>query len=214
MKVYLGKYLNYIGPYQIADKIFFWIEKYPNNEAVFERWDYKLHDQFGSWLAKTWIRDLCQWVQDHRRRTEIVKIDNYDVWGMDHTLALIIHPMLLKLKTQKHGYGWIDNKDVPKEIRSTAPGARKGITNKWDWDNFAEARYSWVLDEMIWTFAQLADDDTGESLFYDHTESNKEKDFAKSLGKLKVDRVGLELHQKRIENGLRLFGKYFRTLWD
>lgn len=214
MKVYLGKYLNYLGPYQIADKIFFWIEKYPDDEAVFDRWDYKLHDRFGDWLAETWLDDFCQWVQDHRKRTEIVKIDNYDVWGMDHTLALIIHPLLLKLKTQKHGYGWIDNKDVPKEIRSTAPGARKGIANKWDWDNFAEARYSWVLDEMIWTFAQLADEDDGESKFFDHTESMNEKDFAKSMKKLKVDRVGLELHHKRIENGLRLFGKYFRTLWD
>jgi hypothetical protein len=132
---------------------------------------------------------------------------------MDHTLALIILPMLQKLKTQKHGYGFIDNKDVPKELRSTAPGARTGIKNKWDWDNYAEARYSWMLDELIWTFEQLANDDN-ESQFYDHTESNKEKNFNKSIQKLTVDRAGLELHQKRIENGLRLFGKYFRTLWD
>ena len=214
MKVYLGPYLNFIGPYQIADKVFFWVEKYPEDESVFERWDYKLHDRFGDWLAETWVADFCQWVQDRRKRTEFVKIDHYDVWSMDHTLALIIVPMLKKLKAQKHGYGFIDNKDVPKELRSTQPGAWKDRNKSQDWDNYAEARYSWMLDELIWTFEQLSDDDDGQSQFYDHSESSKEKDFNKSIQKLKVDRAGLEAHQKRIENGLRLFGKYFRTLWD
>jgi hypothetical protein len=153
-------------------------------------------------------------VQSKKKRIEYVHIDNYDVWSMDSTLAVIIVPMLKKLKAQKHGYGWIDNKDVPKELRSTAPGARRGLKNPHDWDNYAEARYSWMIDELIWTFEQLCDDQDGEGKFYDHTESRKEKDFNRSIQKLKVDRAGLEAHQKRIENGLRLFGKYFRTLWD
>jgi hypothetical protein len=133
---------------------------------------------------------------------------------MDHTLALIILPMLKKLNAQKHGYGFVDNKDVPKELRSTARGARTGIANPHDWDNYAEARFSWMMGELIWTFEQLADDNDGEDPFYDHTESLLEKDFNKSMQKLKVDRVGLDEHRKRIDNGLRLFGKYFRTLWD
>lgn len=213
MKVYLGPYITWIGPYQIARYMLFWLD--PDKDED----DQRIHD-LGHWLAEnkdgsdSWLTKLCNWIQSKKKRREWVHIDNYDVWGMDHTLALIIHPMLVKLKAQKHGYGWIDNADVPKELRSTATGARAGIKNKWDWDNYAEARYSWVMDELIWTFEQLADDDTGESKFYDHTESSKEKDFNKSIQKLKVDRAGLEAHNKRIENGLRLFGKYFRTLWD
>jgi len=218
MKVYLGKYVNWIGPYQIAEILCFWVKKVPDEYGIKSKPDW-VHD-FGTWLAEdkngdsSWLANFCEWVQSKRKRTQYIKIDNYDVWGMDGTLALIIHPMLLKLNTQKHGYGWVDNKDVPKELRSTAPGARKGIKNKYDWDNYAEARYSWVMTELIWTFEQLADDDNGERQFYDHSESNKEKDFNKSIHKLKVDRAGLEAHHKRIENGLRLFGKYFRTLWD
>jgi hypothetical protein len=217
MKVYLGKYKNWIGPYQIASALCFWARPV-KDELGFDQEPDWVHD-FGTWLAKdkagsdSWLANFCNWVQSKKKRAEWVHIDNYDVWSMDHTLALIIHPMLVKLKTQKHGYGFIDNKDVPKELRSTAPGARTGIKNKYDWDNYAEARYSWMLDELIWTFEQLCNDDN-ESQFYDHTESSKEKDFNKSIHKLKVDRVGLELHQKRIENGLRLFAKYFRTLWD
>lgn len=217
MKVYLGKYTTWIGPYQIAEMLCFWVKEVPDELGMLHKPDW-VHD-FGTWLAEdkdgndSWLTRFCQLIQDKKKRVELVHINNYDVWSMDHTLALIIHPMLLKLKTQKHGYGFIDNKDVPKELRSTATGARAGIKNKWDWDNYAEARYSWMMDELIWTFEQLCNDDN-ESQFFDHTESEKEKDFNKSMQKLKVDRVGLELHQKRIENGLRLFGKYFRTLWD
>lgn len=213
MKVYLGPYTSWIGPYQIAEMLMFWLDR--DIEANAER----IH-AFGHWLSEnadgseTRLSRFCNWVQSKKKRAEFVHIDNYDVWGMDHTLALIIHPMLLKLKTQKHGYGLIDNKDVPKELRSTAPGARTGIKNTYDWDNYAEARYSWMLDELIWTFEQLADDSDNEGQFYDHSESSKEPDFNMSIQKLKVDRAGLEAHQKRIENGLRLFGKYFRTLWD
>ena len=218
MKVFLGKHRSWIGPYQIASALCFWARPV-KDELGYENEPDWVHD-FGTWLAEdrngndSWLCKFCNWVQEHKKRRTWVHIDNYDVWSMDHTLALIIHPLLLRLKTQKHGYGMIDNKDVPPELRSTAPGARKGLKNKWDWDNYAEARYSWMLDELIWTFEQLADEDDGESQFYDHTESNKEKDFAKSMKKLRVDRAGLEAHQKRIENGLRLFGKYFRTLWD
>lgn len=217
MKVYLSPYTTWFGPYQIAELLCFWVRPIKDEFGIECKPEW-VHN-FGTWLAEdkngnnSRLSQFCDWVQSQKKRIEYVSIDNYDVWGMDHTLALIIHPMLLKLKTQKHGYGLIDNKDVPKELRSTAPGARTGIKNKWDWDNYAEARYSWMLDELIWTFKQLADDDN-ESQFYDHTESSKEPDFNLSIRKLKVDRAGLEAHNKRIENGLRLFGKYFRTLWD
>jgi hypothetical protein len=117
--------------------------------------------------------------------------------------------MLQQLKDTKHSTGWIDDEDVPEELRS-----HNGTKDdEYSWDSNAEARYNWVLNEMIWAFKQKTlDDDTAE--FYDHTESEKEEDIMKSLEKLKVDRVGLEAHEKRKENGYRLFGKYFQTLWD
>lgn len=211
MKIKIGKYLTYWGPYQIMDAIFFWHEKYPEDNLA-ARWDYRLHDQLSTWLADTWVNDVCQWIYNKRKRTVRVKIDNYDVWSMDHTLALIVHPMLLKLKEQKHGYGWIDDEDVPKELRSTAKGARKGL-KKYDWDHNAEKRYEYMLDELIWTFEQLAsDDDTGQ--FYDHTAVDRTANINQQMNQLKVDQAGLEAHEARIANGLRLFGKYVRTLWD
>lgn len=68
------------------------------------------------------------------------------------------------------------------------------------------------MDEMIWTFEQLADDDS-TSKFYTHPTEKFEK-FEDRIAAIKVDREGLDAHEARIKNGLRLFGKYYRGLWD
>lgn len=212
MKVYIGKYLNWVGPYQLVDKIFFWHEKYPPKELE-ARWDYKLHDCMGDWLAKTWVANFCQWVHSKKKRTEIVHIDYYDVWSMDRTLSLIVVPMLKRLKEVKNGAPFIDDEDVPANLRSTTKSAQKKKKNPWDTDGNHFKRFDWVLDEMIWAHEQIIDDD-GEDKFYDHTEAEKESDFTKSISKIKVDRKGLKAYHDRINNGLRLFGKYYRALWD
>ena len=68
---------------------------------------------------------------------------------------------------------------------------------------------------MIWTFEQLSIWDN-EAKFYTHMTKtiDWDKDINKSIRNIKVDRVGLKKHHARIDNGLRLFGKYYRTLWD
>ena len=130
---------------------------------------------------------------------------------MDHTLAHIIHPMLIQLQATKHGAPFTDDADVPKELRSTSARPKE---NEWDTDEFHFARWDWILAEMIWSFAQeLRDDDEAE--FYDHSDSfEKGGDFNQRLKNLKVDRKGLKTHQERKANGFRLFGKYYQALWD
>ncbi len=115
----------------------------------------------------------------------------------------------------KHGAPFIADEDVPKNLRVGAKGTGNSDVHKLfeDNDNTFFERYDYILDEMIWTFEQLSMDDH-EAPFYDHTESSKEPDLNKSVRKLKVDRKGLKAHNARIQNGLRLFGKYYRSLWD
>ena len=103
MKVNIGPYINWWGPYQIMDLLFFWHEKYPEDNIA-NRWDYRLHDQVAEWLADTWFSDFCQWVHDKRKRTEKIHIDHYDIWNLAETLASIALPMLKLLKESKHGY--------------------------------------------------------------------------------------------------------------
>lgn len=232
MKVYIGPYKNWIGPYQIADMIFFWVEKYPSDELA-NRWDYRLHDKFGDFLAgkddrETWLMKFCLWVQSKRKRKIKVKIDPYDTWGMDHTLALIVLPMLKQLKATKHGSPNVDDEDVPDHLKSTAADPKE---NEWDIDSNHHARWDWVLDEMIQAFECLVDEDwddkywtgewgkttfepTGESIYNPITKKTEETFTMKHSGDRTCDWDALHAHQKRNDNGYRLFGKYFRALWD
>jgi hypothetical protein len=90
MKVYIGPYLNYWGPYQIADLL-----KYVGVSESYRK-------KIGKWLEKTPLSKILSWIYDKRNRKVEVRIDKYDTWNMDKTLSLIIIPMLIQLKKTKH----------------------------------------------------------------------------------------------------------------
>lgn len=213
MKVYLSKpRYHWISPYTILEKIFFWApwsdgfqEKYTKDTTPYPEWVDRWSDRLMP------ISKGIQWVWDKiHPPVEVIKIDYWDTWSMDHTLSPIILKMLIQLKATKHGFGFIDDEDVPKHLRSIYAFPDE----PWEWDKNAEARYEWVLDEMIWAFTQLADDNS-EDKFFDHSAvDEKEKDIMSQMNRIKIDHEGLKAHNDRINNGLKLFGKYFRTLWD
>jgi hypothetical protein len=133
---------------------------------------------------------------------------------MDHTLAHIILPMLKQLDKEKHGAPYTNDEDVPEYLRSHMAQPKE---NEWDTDSLHFMRWDWILAEMIWAFEQeIRDDDEAE--FFDHSECGDEKfpwdKDGQYVSKVKVDREGLEAHQKRKANGFRLFGKYYQNLWD
>lgn len=86
-----------------------------------------------------------------------VQIDPWDTWSMDYTLSHIIHPMLLQLKEKKHGSPYVDDLDVPENIRSTNAKPKE---NDWDIDEFHHQRWEYILDEMIFAFDQIKYDCT------------------------------------------------------
>lgn len=192
MKVYIGPYRTWIGPYQIAEKILFWLDKHE---------DERVHN-FGEWLAgkddhDTWLTKLCQWIHDKKQRKIKVHIDGYDVWSMDYTLALIALPMLKKLQVSKHGAPCVDDEDVPVELKSTSAAPKE---NEWDTDANHFKRWDWVIEEMIFAFECKVDQDW-DIKFYDEKTGN-------------WDSEKRQLVQNRVTNGFRLFGKYYESLWD
>ena len=128
---------------------------------------------------------------------------------MDHTLAMIIVPMIKQLHATKHGAPQVDDEDVPEHLKSTTAPPKE---NDYDVDENHFKRWDWVMDELIWTFEQIAMEDSTKQFFTHPTE--KFDNFKDHMEAIKVDREGLDAHEKRIENGLRLFGKYYRGLWD
>lgn len=208
MKIYFNKPKNnWISPYTIIEKVMFWRE-IDYDEPIVEFWNGVL-----SPICST-LFDIRQFFN---RDIRFVHIDRWDTWSMDSTLSPIILPMLKQLRKDKHGAPYVDDEDVPTNMRSTTKAAIKAKKEPHDTDINHFKRWDWVMDEMIWTFEQLCNWDH-EGQFYTHMTKTigweSEKDINKSIRKIKVDKVGLKRHNDRINNGLRLFGKYYRGLWD
>jgi len=238
MKVYIGPYKNWFGPYQLAEKMLFWMDKDK---------DERVHN-FGEWLAhgsvepepefrtgmdilsrkerpNTLLYRFLLWIESRRKRKIKIRIDPYDTWGMDTTLSMIILPMLKQLHATKHGAPLVDDDDVPENLRSTTAEPRE---NEWDTDSNHFVRWDWVMDEMIWTFTQLHPDTDWEAQYrsgeYDlhSVPCEWDKDGKPTLYEMKdgpnhtakIDYDGMKAHQDRINNGLRLFGRYYQGLWD
>jgi len=181
------------------------IGSYPDH-----RWYHNyLHDWFG-YLPKAKVK---------------VKIDKYDTWSMDTTLAHIVIPMLYQLAKTKHGSPMVDNEDVPLELRMTHEDTIEGQLVSHDIDDGVHERWDWVMTEMIFAFesklTNWEDKYSSGEINYDSI-SVIGKDgteigisWEKGAGHTyKLDIDGLHAEQARIANGFRLFGKYYEGLWD
>ena len=206
MKVVIGPYRNWIGPYQIAEKILFFIPRYDKTTLEYSKAYDKYVYPFGEWLSQSDILvKVCLWLENKKTRKIKVKIDYWDTWSMDHTLALIILPMLKQLRAANNGSAMVDMEDVPESMR---------VIDHDEWidqlcfDFYHEPdlqkiqcdvhdRWRWVMDEMIWAFEQIVDD-------------SSEDQFHKNG----FDVEGYRKHRARVDNGLRLFGRYYQGLWD
>jgi hypothetical protein len=205
MKIYTSKYRNHwVSPYRIAEKIFFWRE-IDYDEPIVKKINIVLSPICTAWQS------FLDFVHP---RFQYVKIDYWDTWSMDHTLADVVLPMLKHLKETKHGAPMTDDDDVPDNLKSINATPK---VEEWDTDEFHFERWDWILDEMIWAFEQKTIDDD-ESKFFDHSENepgafpwDREGNY---VSKTKVDWEGLKAHQARKTNGYRLFGKYYEALWD
>lgn len=156
---------------------------------------------------------IGRYPKDHtKERTIRVRIDKYDSWSLDHTLALIIAPALRAFKEDKSlgtpgsffpaDYDWALGTDDAEDKRVSEE---------------AHARWIETIDKMIFAFDAVANGDW-EAQFFTHPESDEgayedSESFNAHLAKIKIDREGLEAYEKRIQEGLELFGKYFRNLW-
>lgn len=237
MKVYIGPYRDWFGPYQLAELLCFWVKE-EKDEYGFPRKPEWVH-KFGEWLAHgsiedepkvgerrswsrdrqtTWLYKLLLWIDKKKKRKIDIRIDRYDTWSMDHTLALIVLPMLKQLKETKHGSPWVDDEDVPEHLRSTAAPPKE---NEYDTDDNHHLRWEWVLDEMIFAFGSKLDDSWEEQfesgnidLEWIKLENGMSKMVDGPNHTRTYDREGRKAYEDRIQNGFRLFGKYYQNLWD
>ncbi len=205
MKVYIGPYVNWSGPYQIAE---------------FGRFVGMSEDQtfeLGRYLDGTWVGNLCRWVYKNQKRKIKIKVDNYDVWSADFTLALIIYPVLCQFDLDTFTCN-VDDEDVPDHLKSTVAPPKV----EYDIDGNYFERAKWLLEELRWTFKTLSSDDPDNCLEFTSGKANivwgepddeGNREFLAIGGDYRYDKEASKKHQDRITNGLRLFGKYYRGLW-
>lgn len=204
MKAYIGSY-----PERLYCNIY---SRYMNKKYGYCQWGDKNQTKYESILE--WLEDKIQsfynifnWIWFDRRKQKIkIKIDPWDTWSLDHTLTLIIIPSLKQLKATKCGSPPVDHKDVPDHL---LPSDKEKDLKEWETDSKFHERWDWVISEMIWAFEQLRDDNWEEQYI-----KFKDSDNLLNMELERNDEIGLKKHQERINNGLRLFGKYYQQLWD
>ena len=244
MKVHIGPYKNWFGPYQLAEKLMFWVPK-QRDEYGITCTATRVH-QFGEWLAygkvlpetavgeeAVWGEDrsvtlvyrFLSWLDRKKQRKIKVHIDRWDTWNMETTLGYIVRPMLKQLRDKKHGAPWVDDEDVPVELRSTS--ARELTQEEKDTghtDDNHFKRWDWAMDEMIFAFESL---DGGENADWEDQFTTGEYDYRfkkledgnsemvkGSNHTAETDWDARKAYGVRISNGFRLFGKYYQSLWD
>lgn len=246
MRVNIGPYTNWFGPYQLAELLCFWVKEVPGEYGIKSKPDW-VHN-FGEWLAygsvepepkvgevSSWSRDhrestllnkFLTWVESKKKRKLEVRIDKWDTWSMDSTLAHIILPMLKQLKETQHGCAMVDAEDVPENLR---------VTERQEWDaqmdlfdmpiesevSLTEERWNYVMGEMIFAF-ECKLDDSWEDKFQSGEIDMQWKKLEGGMSLMidgpnntfKCDYDGMKVVENRIQNGFRLFGKYYQNLWD
>lgn len=225
MRVKIGPYRDWFGPYQLADLLCFWVPdvvdehgykyspdwvhffgEYLAHGSIIPKNKVGVYPSLGDDRPKTYLYKFLLWVEKRRTpsRHLKIKIDYMDTISASDTMGMIILPMLKAYREHNTGAPQIDHMDAPKELS----------------DDFA--KWDWVLNEMIFAFDHIS----GENMYWETTMSsgNSDMGFVKTSDGMsqlvngpnhtyKTDKERIKETEKRIDNGLRLFGKYFQALW-
>lgn len=150
-----------------------------------------------------------------------IKVFDNDVWSMDHTLAPVIHAMLIELREDKHGVPMVDPSDVPPHISQDTIQRLISAVAPSEGDDIELAtmivHWSLVLDEMIWAFGEISEDKPTEDTFASGTwdrvvdENGYMKPGPNHTYALDID--GLKAYEERLARATTCFGKYYSSLW-
>ena len=223
MKVYINSYRSHwLSPYHILKFVCFW-EK---DDSIFYNIEDKPDAPYEKWVNR--LQPICEFgqkVMDKiHPKIDYVKIDRWDTWSMDHTLGQIALPMLKQLQATKHGAPFVDDEDVPEELKSTSAPAKE---NEWDTDDNHFKRWDWAMNEMIFAFENSINREWEEAYRSGEIDWKSEACAWDEHGKATMfqmidgpkntyecDYDGMKVVEDRIKNGFRLFGKYYQALWD
>jgi hypothetical protein len=141
----------------------------------------------------------------NKNRKVKVKIHDYDIWNADDTLIYIMLPLLKKLKKSKLGFPIVDDCDVPENLWDDT-----------DKDEVLYERWQYVINQIIYSLNELHPKTDWTSRYHTGIHDWKFADNKMIPGPkhtAKFDSVGYDENDEKINRGLLLLGKYFRSLW-
>lgn len=156
----------------------------------------------------------------NKERKVSVRIDPWDTWNIDSTLAIIIAPLLKQYRENYRGAPDVDVNDVPEELRTP------NLVGEHQVDENYFKRWQYVLDEMIFAFESKLTDwedqfwkvkpeiDWNDPIDTESSITGPDVQPIRWKTEGECDWEAREAYQARITNGFRLFGKYYEGLWD
>ena len=149
------------------------------------------------WYQTTWWT-ICRKYSDieyfFRKQIQRIKygFPSEQAWNFNWWHAEIVTPRLKHLRKNLNGH--------------------PGNLNMEEWEN--------ILDKIIWSFEHFSDEvDVIYSDDYDHRYAvSEDKEGDKTYRSLNekgtIDWTLVDEHNKRVQEGLDLFSKYYQNLWD
>ena len=203
MKVYLG---GFNGPIRVR-----WVDRYVRGKYPETWYNHKpetLTERFID-LLENIAQVMLDWSINPLllrlpERFEYVHIDSSDTWNLDTTFARIIHPALVMFKDNLHSYPSRDSlkEDAERicELSKTAFGYSPVIIPETSTEVMDYEYWKIILDEMIWAFKHAMDGEWkwAEPYYNEHS----------------FDTDAIDRMQRRINNGIDLFSRYYFDLWD
>ena len=155
---------------------------------------------------------ICRWIKwTYQRYTR--GFSDRQLWSLDYTIAKFIITRLKLFKEQKkHG--------IPTSIISELyPNYyNEQLTDDEDFRRTEECYKLWKikLDKILRAFEYIVIDNS--DLDYSDIDlefkENEKVDIKSDPEKDKIRKQIIEYREKQIEEGLEIFAKYFRSLWD
>lgn len=206
MLVYINHPNHFISPIELAEKLF----------HIDYNSDIRLHRILSN-ICIPLVNIYSFLLRIFHPQITYVHTSYADTWNLDHTLGTVILASLRHFRTTCYGAPAVDLSDIPSDLQTS----EYTIHDHWDF----------ILDEMIFAFEHHInhkwEDDccTGTYDLYwqpidkDGLPVEKGQHTAYSLEHgpnhtVEYDTAALALMSRRIQNGFRLFGRYYQALWN
>lgn len=131
---------------------------------------------------------IGKYKKNGKPQNDKVEVHDYDTWSLDTTLAKIIWPALEKYLEVSKGI------IVMNEPR----------------DEYGGKSFEEAVTELIWVFKEIATSEEHKRIIDAHYDESV-SDWFKDVAVMHAKHEDLEI---RLQNGLELFGKIYRHLWN